>query len=62
MKNLRIKGILNETAGKIKQKIAGITGDDALLVKGKKDEVVGKAQKKLGKAQEELHDIVEKEA
>ena len=60
MNDLKIKGTWNETAGKLKQKIAGVTNDDALLIKGKKDELVGKAQKKLGKAKEEIHDFIEK--
>jgi uncharacterized protein YjbJ (UPF0337 family) len=61
MSNLKIKGTLNETAGKIKQKVAGVTKDDELLLKGKKDELVGKAQKKLGKAKEDLNELDEQE-
>jgi uncharacterized protein YjbJ (UPF0337 family) len=53
MKHL-LKGYLNETKGKVKQRFAILTENDLLLVEGKQDVILGKLQFHLGKPKEEL--------
>jgi uncharacterized protein YjbJ (UPF0337 family) len=58
MKNLKIKGRLNEIKGKLKQKFANLTDDDLLYEEGQEDEFYGRLQQKLGKTKEELKELV----
>jgi uncharacterized protein YjbJ (UPF0337 family) len=58
MNTTEAKGNWNAQKGKLKQKFAILTDDDLLLVKGKKDELLGRLQIKLGKTKEELHKII----
>ena len=51
-------GKWKEMKGKLKQKIAQLTDDHLLLVKGKKDEIVGRLQIELGKSEDEIKDII----
>lgn len=51
-------GKWKEIKGKLKQKIAELTEDHLLLVKGKKDEIIGRLQIELGKSEEEIEDII----
>ena len=53
MKNI-LKGYLNETKGKLKQRFAILTENDLLLVEGKQDEILGRLQFQLGKPKEEI--------
>jgi len=50
-----IKGILNENAGKFKQKLARLTYNEPLYAKGKGEEILGKVQTKLGKIKKKVH-------
>lgn len=52
-------GNWNEKKGKLKQKFAMLTDNDLLLLKGKKDELLGRLQAKLGKTKLELQKIIE---
>ena len=59
MKNsTELTGDWNETKGKIKQKFASLTDNDALLAEGKKDEMLGRLQIKFGKTKDEIHKII----
>jgi uncharacterized protein YjbJ (UPF0337 family) len=51
-------GKWKEMKGKLKQKIAELTDDHLLLVKGKKDEIVGRLQIELGKSEDEIEEII----
>lgn len=51
-------GKWKEMKGKLKQKIAELTDDHLLLVKGKKDEIVGRLQIELGKSEDEIEAII----
>lgn len=53
-----IEGKLKEMKGKLKQKFAQLTEDPLLLIKGEKDELVGKLQVELGKSEDEIQDII----
>ena len=53
-----IEGKWKEMKGKLKQKFAQLTDDPLLLIKGKKDELVGKLQVELGKSEDEIQDII----
>jgi uncharacterized protein YjbJ (UPF0337 family) len=59
MKNItELKGSWNEVKGKLKLKFAILTDSDALFVKGKTDEMLGRLQAKLGKTKEEIKKII----
>ena len=58
MNTTEIKGNWIEQKGKLKQKFAILTDDDLMLVRGKKEEMMGRLQAKLGKTKEELHKII----
>jgi uncharacterized protein YjbJ (UPF0337 family) len=59
MKNLtELEGHWNETKGRLKQKFAMLTDDDVLLVKGKKDEMLGRIQVKLGISKAEMQKLI----
>ena len=53
-----IEGKWKEMKGKLKQKFAQLTDDPLLLIKGEKDELVGKLQVELGKSEDEIQDII----
>lgn len=53
-----IEGKWKEMKGKLKQKFAQLTEDPLLLIKGEKDELVGKLQVELGKSEDEIQDII----
>lgn len=53
-----IEGKWKEMKGKLKQKFAQLTDDSLLLIKGEKDELVGKLQVELGKSEDEIQDII----
>ena len=53
-----IEGKWKEMKGKLKQKFAKLTDDPLLLIKGEKDELVGKLQVELGKSEDEIQDII----
>lgn len=55
MDSMMIKGILNENAGKFKQKLARLTYNEPLYAKGKGEEILGKVQTKLGKIKKKVH-------
>lgn len=51
---LKMKGLLNETKGKMKKAYADLTDDDLKYEEGQDDEFVGRVQKKIGKTKEEV--------
>ena len=53
-----LQGDWNETKGKLRQKFALLTDSDALLTKGKQDEMLGRLQVKLGKTKEEINKLI----
>lgn len=53
-----IGGKWKELKGQLKQKFAELTEDPLLLVKGQKDELVGKLQIELGKSEDEIENII----
>jgi len=57
MNSTGIKGNWLEQKARLKQKFAILTDDDLLLVKGKKEELIGRLQIKLGKTKEEIQKI-----
>ena len=48
----KIKGVANETAGKIKAGVGKVVGSDKLQAEGKVQEIKGDAQKAMGKAKD----------
>ncbi len=57
MKNLLI-GYLNETKGRLKQRVAVITENELLLVEGKQDVILGKLQFQMGKPKSEILKLI----
>ena len=58
MNTLEIKGDLNITKGKLKQKWAKLTDDDLQFAEGKLEEVVGRIQKRTGESREAVEKAV----
>jgi uncharacterized protein YjbJ (UPF0337 family) len=59
MENLnKKKGNWNETKAILKQKFAGLTDNDLLLIDGKQDEMLDRIQIKLGKTREEVQKLI----
>ncbi len=58
MNKLSIKGNWNTVTGKLKQKFANLTDDDALFEKGQKEQLLGRHQKNLGKMKEEIRTLL----
>ncbi len=59
MNNLtELEGNWNEIKGKLKQKFAMLTDNDLLLLKGKKEELIGRLQVRLGKTKEEINKLI----
>ena len=54
------QGYMVEITGKIKQKLALLTGNELLLQEGMEEEELGILQKKLGKTQKEIRNLIEK--
>jgi len=54
MNDLKIKGSLRESLGKLKKKFGILTEDDVSYDEGKEDETIGRLQKKLGKTKDEI--------
>lgn len=50
----KIRGNANEAAGKVKQAVGNVTGDDDLKAEGAAQEVKGDAQQALGNAKEAI--------
>lgn len=55
---IELKGNWNETKGKLKQKFALLTDNDALLFEGKQEEMLGRIQIKMGKTKEEIYNLI----
>lgn len=55
-----IKGMANEAAGNVKQKVGKAVGNDRLVAEGVAQEVKGEAQKAVGKAKEVVKKAVDK--
>jgi uncharacterized protein YjbJ (UPF0337 family) len=53
-----VEGKGKELKGRVRDGVAGITGDDSQSLKGKAERVEGKAQQKIGEAQRKLDDNV----
>ncbi len=49
----QVRGQAKQVEGKLKQKWAKLTDDDLMLLKGKKDEFVGRLKERTGLAKEE---------
>jgi uncharacterized protein YjbJ (UPF0337 family) len=60
MNALRMKGVWNKHAGKLKQQFADLTDDDLLFSEGKEEELLGRLQQKIGKTKEEIRLLIEK--
>jgi uncharacterized protein YjbJ (UPF0337 family) len=58
----QIKGYANEAAGKVKQGVGKVIGNDRMRAKGAAQEVKGEAQKAMGKAKGTVKDVVDKVA
>ncbi|NDP26679.1 MAG: general stress protein CsbD [Flavobacterium sp.] len=58
MNTSELKANWEEQKAKLKQKFAALTDTDLLIVKGKKEEMLGRIQAKLGKTKEELYKII----
>jgi len=58
MNSLKIKGNLNEVAGKFEQKYADLTDNEWLFKKGQEKELLGRHQKKIGKIKDEIRTLL----
>lgn len=54
MEDLKVKGSLNETKGKIKQLYGQLVDDNKVKTTGKLDELLGYIQQRTGKAKETI--------
>jgi len=60
MNMFNFKGGWNTMAGRLKQRLARLTHDSALLKEGKEEEAKGGLQKKLGRTKEALRRLISK--
>ena len=58
----KIKGVANQTGGKIKEGIGKAIGNEQMQVEGMAQQVKGKAQQKVGEAKSTLKDMADKVA
>ena len=58
----KIKGYANQAAGKAKQGVGKVTGDDKMRAEGAAQEVKGDAQKTVGKVKGAIKDAADKVA
>ena len=58
MNTHEIKGDLNITKGKLKQKWAKLTDDDLQYTRGNQDELLGRIQKRTGETREAVEKAV----
>lgn len=56
----RVKGSLNQAAGKVKEGVGHVTGDSKLKAEGKADQLKGKVQNAVGGAKDAVKDAVKK--
>ena len=54
MTTLTAKGNWNIAKGKLKQKFAHLTDDEAQFIEGKEDELTGRIQKRTGQARNKI--------
>jgi len=57
---MKLKGIWNETAGKLKQQLLNLTDDDVYFPNGKEDETLGRLKGKVGSTKEKLRKLISK--
>ena len=55
---LRVKGIWNDVANKLKQRYISVTDDDLLLVEGDEANLMGRLQQKLGMTPHEIRRLI----
>jgi len=60
MNKNKMKGALDEMAGRTKRQVGEWTGNDAAQVKGATQEIKGKIEKAAGSAQEAIQDASNK--
>lgn len=53
-----LDGNWEEIKGKLKQKFAGLTDCDVLLIEGKQEEMLGRLQIRLGKTKKEIQQLI----
>ena len=58
----RIVGAAKEIAGKVKEGVGHVVGNESLEADGKLDQVEGKVQNSLGRAKDAARDTVDKVA
>ena len=58
MNSTELKGKWLVQKGRLKKAYAGLTDNDLMYEKGKKEEMLGKLQVKLGKTKEEINKII----
>lgn len=58
----KIKGYANQAAGKAKQGVGKVTGDDNMRAEGAAQDVKGDAQKTVGKVKGAIKDAADKVA
>jgi len=59
MNSNEFKGTWDEHKGKLIEKIAALTDNDAMFTNDKKDEIFGNLEIKLSKSKEELRQIID---
>ncbi len=55
---LRVKGIWNDVANKLKQMHISVTDDDLSLVEGDEENLMGRLQQKLGMTPHEIRRLI----
>ena len=55
---LRVKGIWNDVADKLKQLYASLTNDDLLLIQGDEENLMGRLQQRLGMTSHEIRRLI----
>ena len=58
LRMLRVKGIWNDVANKLKQVYISLTDDDLLLVQGDEENLMGRLQQKLGMTPHEIRRLI----
>jgi len=54
----RVKGSFDQTKGKVKEKVGGLTGDQKMKGEGIADQAIGKVKNMIGSAKDKIRETL----
>ena len=54
----RVKGSFDQTKGKVKEKVGGLTGDQKMKNEGIADQAIGKVKNMIGSAKDKIRETL----